>query len=88
LVYEQQKPTVIFHSYERYTAFKVRNTPMPTSRFPDDPRGTAAERVGGRCPLYDERLEVGPDFISRLDLQPLNSRLDLSDRFPFMLFIG
>ena len=43
---------------------------MTTTEFPNTSRGRRAQELDGRCPVHGAALEVGPGFVSRMDLFP------------------
>ncbi|MEZ4383790.1 MAG: hypothetical protein R3A79_20830 [Nannocystaceae bacterium] len=63
-------------------------TDFDLERLPDGPRRKRAEHYGGRCPVHDEPLHVGPGYESTLELLPSHEAEAMEMALPFCLHVG
>ena len=61
---------------------------MTTTEFPNTSRGRRAQELDGRCPVHGAALEVGPGFVSRMDLFPGREFEAMQLALPFCLDLG
>lgn len=61
---------------------------MTATEFPNTPRGRRARELGGRCPVHEAALNVGPGFTSRMDLFPSHEFETMQIALPFCLDLG
>ncbi|MCA9660026.1 MAG: hypothetical protein KC486_16905, partial [Myxococcales bacterium] len=92
-------PSVLFASFPIYARFKAMNDATSTSAPAAPPtdealarlpriRRARAEHFGGRCPVHDQPLRVGPGYESTLELFPSHEAEAMEMALPFCLHLG
>jgi hypothetical protein len=97
-------PSVLFASFPLYARFKAMNDPASTATPPTSApaapptaeelarlpaiRRARIDRVGGRCPVHDQTLRVGPGYESTLELLPSHEAEAMEMALPFCLHVG